>query len=216
VELELNRRRFVRTAAISLVTAPALALARQWPVEGKHYAVVSPRQPTLDPKQVEVLEFFAYSCEICFAFEPILDSWQRKLPNNLRFRRIPVAFREGFMVLHQRLFFAIESLGLVEKLHHKIFAALHAERRRINKVEDIADFAARNGVDAAKLVNTVNLPAIAAKAAQATSLANGYRYRGTPSMGVDGRWLTSAAMAGSHVKALEVVEHLVRMARGKT
>lgn len=178
--------------------------------------MVSPRQPTLDPKQVEVLEFFAYSCEICFVFEPVIDAWQEKLPIDVRFRRIPVAFREGFMVLHQQLFFAIESLGLVEKLHYKVFTALHEQRRRINKVEDIADFAARNGVDAGQLVGAVNSPPIAAKAAQATSLANGYRYGGTPSMGVDGRWRTSAAMAGSHVKALEVAEHLVRMAKAST
>lgn len=185
-------------------------------MEGKHYVAVSPRQPTLDPKQLEVLEFFAYGCEHCHAFEPAIDAWQKKLPSDVRFRRIPVAFREGPMVLHQRLFFAIESLGLVEQLHRKVFNALHEERRRLDKVEDVADFATRNGVDPGRLVGAVNSFSAATKATQAMSLAKGYRFEGTPSIGVNGRWLTSGSMAGSNLKSLEVAEHLIGLAKKGT
>lgn len=212
----MNRRSFSKIASVSLAGASLSVLAEPWPVEGKHYVAVSPRQPTLDPNQVEVLEFFAYGCEHCHAFEPTIDAWQKKLPSDVRFRRIPVAFRAGPMVLHQRLYFAIESLGLVEQLHRKVFTTLHEERRRIDTVEHVADFATRNDVDAGRLVSTVNSFSVASKVTQATTLANGYRFQGTPSIGVDGRWLTSGSMAGSNPKSLEVAEHLMRLAKRRT
>ncbi|MCW5663688.1 MAG: thiol:disulfide interchange protein DsbA/DsbL [Piscinibacter sp.] len=209
----MDRRQFSKITAVSLATPPALVAAKEQPVEGKHYVAVSPRQPTLDPKQVEVLEFFAYGCEHCHAFEPTIDAWHKKLPADVRFRRIPVAFREGPMVMHQKLFFAIETLGLVEQLHRKVFNAMHAERRRFQTPEDVADFARKNGVDPAGLVGALNSFSAATNAKQATLLATGYKFQGTPSIGVNGRWLTSGSMAGSNEKSLAVAEHLVGLAK---
>lgn len=205
----MDRRQFSKITAVSLAAPPALVAAQERLVEGKHYVAVSPRQPTLDPKQVEVLEFFAYGCEHCHAFEPTIDAWQKKLPANVRFRRIPVAFRAGPMVVHQQLFFAIEALGLVEQLHGKVFTALHVERRRLDRPEDVADFATKNGVDPARFVGALNSFSVATKVKQATLLATGYKFQGTPSIGVNGRWLTSGSMAGSNEKSLAVAEHLI-------
>ncbi|MBN9205902.1 thiol:disulfide interchange protein DsbA/DsbL [Methylibium petroleiphilum] len=209
----MDRRQFSRITAISLAAPPALVAAQERPVEGKHYVAVSPRQPTLDPRQVEVLEFFAYGCEHCHAFEPTIDAWQKKLPADVRFRRIPVAFREGPMVMHQKLFFAIETLGLVQQLHGKVFTAMHVERRRFQTPEDVADFGAKNGVDPSGLVGALNSVSAATKAKQATLLATGYKFQGTPSIGVNGRWLTSGSMAGSNEKSLAVAEHLIGLAK---
>jgi len=36
---------------------------------------------------------------------------------------------------------------------------------------------------------------------------------GTPSIGVNGRWLTSGSLAGSNEKSLAVAEHLVGLAK---
>ena len=43
-------------------------------MEGKHYLEVTARQPTRDSGQVEVLEFFAYSCSYRNALEPLIDA----------------------------------------------------------------------------------------------------------------------------------------------
>ncbi len=209
----MDRRQFSKVTVASLATAPALVAAQDRPVEGKHYSVLSSRQPTVDPKQVEVLEFFAYSCEHCHVFEPAIDAWQKKLPADVRFRRMPVAFRNGPMVMHQQLYFAIETLGLVEQLHRKVFNAMHVERQRFEKPDDVGSFAARNGVDPARLLNALNSFSVVAKAKQAMALADGYKMQGTPSIGVDGRWLTSGSMAGSNIKSLAVAEHLIGLAK---
>lgn len=180
---------------------------------GKHYVTVSPRQPTRDPKQVEVVEFFAYSCEHCFIFEPALDAWQKRLPRDVLFRRIPIAFREGPLVGHQKLYFALEQLNLVDPLHAKVFNAIHISKQRLATPEAIADFATQNNVPQAKLMEAFNSFTVATKAKQAQALWNGYKVEGTPSMGVDGRFLTSGSLAGSNERSLAVAEFLVGEAK---
>ncbi len=209
----MDRRQFSKAAIASAVAAPHALYAQERPVEGKQYAKVSPRQPTRDANQIEVVEFFAYSCEHCFLFEPVLEAWHKRLPAGVTLRRVPVAFREVPFAMHQKLFFAIEQLGLVERLHGKVFTAIHMGKQRLDKPEGIAEFATKNGVEPARLLDAVNSFAVANKAKQANTLASGYKIEGTPSMGVDGRWLTSGSMTGSNERSLAVVDFLIGEAR---
>lgn len=186
--------------------------AQDRPVEGRNYVVLQSRQPTRDTRQVEVLEFFAYSCGHCNAFEPMIDAWQKKLPRDVLFRRIPVAFRDD-VVIHQKLYFAIEAMGLVEQLHPKVFAAVHAERKKLDTPDQIGAFVAANGVDRAQFLQVLGSFGVAAKVRQATALASGYAIEGTPSIGVNGRWLTSGSLAGSNPQSLAVAEYLIGLAR---
>lgn len=206
----MKRRLF--TVAM-LPTLPALVwpvAAQELPIEGRHYVAVQTRQPTRN--SLEVLEFFAYSCGHCNEFEPAVDAWQKKLPQDVLFRRIPVAFRESF-VIQQKLFFAVEALGLVDQLHHKVFLAIHSERKQLDTPEKIGAFAASNGVDRNRFMEALESFGVAAKVKQASALANGYGIEGTPSIGVNGRWLTSGSLTGSNRKSLEVAEYLVGLAR---
>ncbi|MDP3857721.1 MAG: thiol:disulfide interchange protein DsbA/DsbL [Stagnimonas sp.] len=194
------------------LTVHTASRAQEQFVPGKHYLEVSPRQTTKDPNQVEVLEFFAYSCSHCSAFEPALEAWLKKLPRDILFRRIPVAFRDD-LVVHQQLYFALEALGLVEQLHGKVFQAIHAEKQRLATPADIAAFAAKNGGYGKRLVETMSSFSVASKVRQATALAAGYKIEGTPSLGVDGRWLTSGSLAGSNARSLAVADHLIALAK---
>jgi protein dithiol oxidoreductase (disulfide-forming) len=63
------------------------------------------------------------------------------------------------------------------------------------------------------LVGALNSFSAATKAKEATLLATGYKFQGTPSIGVNGRWLTSGLMAGSNEKSLAVAEHLIGLAK---
>lgn len=210
--LMTTRRRFSALALTALAGVPLSGTAQERPVEGKHYMRLPTRQPTRDPKRVEVLEFFAYSCSHCHDFEPAVDAWQKKLPPDVLFRRIPVAFREN-MVLHQKLYFAIEALGLVERLHGKVFTAIHSDHQRLDTPDDIGAFVARHGVDRTRFIETLNSFTVAGMAKQASQLTAGYNIIGTPSLGVDGRWLTSGSLAGSNEDSLTVAEYLVGLAK---
>ena len=219
----MKRRDFSKvlasTAALSLGAASNGASAQGGkPIAGTHYAVVDPRAPVEAPAgKVEVVEFFWYDCPHCYAFEPTLDAWLKRLPKDIAFRRVPVAFDDSFAP-QQRLYFALEGMGLVDKLHAKVFAAIHSERSlpKGAKGETIAEWVSRQGVDKAKFIEQYNSFTVAAKASRGTQLQNTYKLEGVPALGVGGRFLTDGPMAGNMDKALLVVESLVadlRLAR---
>lgn len=213
----MNRRDFTTlglgTALAGLVVVPAARAQGAAPVEGRDYVKLSQRQPVQDPKRLEVIEFFWYGCPHCFAFEPVLEAWLKKLPPDINFRRMPVAFREVPFVLHQKLYFALETMGLVEQMHRKVFNAMHVDHNPLNTPEAIGDFVAKNGIDRAKFLDTMNSFGVAGKAKQAAALSAGYKIDGTPAMGIDGRYFTSGSLSGSNERALQVTDYLVAQAR---
>lgn len=216
----MKRRDFsIGLAAAPLLSAtagllsPALAQA-QAPRAGSDYQVLPQPLPGAEPGKVEVLEFFWYGCPHCFRFEPMLEAWKKKLPADTSFRRVPVAFREEF-VIHQRLYYALEALGRLEDLHGKVFTAMHVDKNRLNTPELVADFLAKNGVDRAKALEVMNSFSVQSKVGQARKLAEAYRIDGVPALGVNGRYWTSGSLAGSLERSLAVADHLIELSRAK-
>ena len=185
------------------------------PVEGKDYVKLGQPATAAPPGKVEVIEFFWYGCPHCNAFEPSLDAWQKKLPADVAFRRVPVAFRDEPYVAHQRIFYALDEMKLVEQMHRKVFYAIHNDHQRLDKPADIAAFMTKNGVDGNQFLAHYNGFSMQSKLAQAAQLAKAYRIDGVPSVGVQGRYFTSPSMAGNHERALAVADWLIQQSRGK-
>ena len=190
------------------------AQAQGGPVEGRDFVRLD-KPMAVTPGKVEVVEFFGYWCPHCHAFEPTLDAWVRKLPAaQVNFRRISVAFN-GAQEPIQRMYFALEALDLDDSLHGKVFAAIHQSRTLPGapKESDIAAFLKAQGADSAKVLETMKSFAVATKLRQARQLSEAYAIDGVPTLGVQGRWRTSPGMAGSHERALAVVDMLIDKAR---
>ncbi|MBI5259328.1 MAG: thiol:disulfide interchange protein DsbA/DsbL [Burkholderiales bacterium] len=194
----------------ALLATPAWA--QGGPQEGRDYTRLQQPQPVPGGGKVEVVEFFGYWCPHCHAFEPQLDAWARKLPADVVFRRIPVAFNEP-QKLYQRLYFALEAMGQVDTLHRKVFTAFHTQNMRLEKASDLQALCNANGVDYAKLNDTMKSFSVATKCNQAKQAADGWRIDGVPTLGVQGRFVTSVGQAGSHERALMVMDALIQMAR---
>jgi thiol:disulfide interchange protein DsbA len=211
----MNRREFGCSAAALAVPGlwglAAPARAQGGPVEGKDFVRVAQPVPVSGDK-IEVVEFFGYWCPHCNAFEPALEAWVKKLPATVNFRRMPVAFNAA-QETAQRLYFGIEALGLVDSLHRKVFAWVHVERKRMDKDADVTAFAQANGVDPAKLLDAMKSFSVATKARQSRQLADGYRIEGVPTLGIQGRFMTSPSIAGSQERALATAEVLIAQAR---
>jgi len=211
----MNRRDWVLASAglvgFPLAVAPLAALAQGGPQEGRDYKRVATPVPVADGK-LEVVEFFGYWCPHCNAFEPALDAWVKKLPQQITFRRIPVAFSPGQEPL-QRLYYAIEAQGQLEALHRKVFAALHVERKRLNTETEIGSWLQTVGADSAKLLDTMKSFAVATKVRQSKQLADGYQIEGVPTLGIQGRYMTSPSIAGSPERALAVADQLIAQVR---
>ena len=199
-------------AGAALVQSPAQAQAKP-PEAGSDYLAVDPRAPVDAPAgKIEVIEFFWYGCPHCNAFEPTFEAWRKRAPKDLAVRRVPIAFADSF-VPQQRLFYALEAMGLVEKLHAKVFAAIHAEKQNLNKSEAIIEWVAKQGVDKAKFLEQFNSFSVATKAARGTKLQNAYKVEGVPALGVAGRFYTDGTQAKSMERALTVVEFLAAQVR---
>ena len=199
-------------ASTTLWSAAAHADASK-PEAGTDYLVVDPRAPVEAPAgKVEVVEFFWYSCPHCNAFEPMLEGWIKQLPKDVAFRRVPVAFRDDF-VPQQRLFYALDAMGLVDKLHAKVFAAIHVEKQDLSKAPAILAWVGKQGVDVAKFTEQFNSFSVAAKASKGTQLQNSYKVEGVPALGVAGRFYVDGSLAKGMDKALKVVESLAAAVR---
>ena len=198
---------FTTCAGLSI---PWAALAQNEPVEGRHYVRLGQPVPiSAAPGKLEVIDFFWYGCPHCAAFEPLFESWTRRLPDDVVYRRVPVAFRAEPYGSHQRLFYALESMGLVEKLHKKVFYAIHVQHKRLDSLAEMQAFMTANGVDANQFAEAFNSFGVQVKQKQATQLAEAYRIDGVPAMGIQGRFYTSKALTGDDDRMLAVIDFLL-------
>lgn len=212
---EFSTHLMASAVGVAALSAGSVAHAQSEFVEGTHYVKLSQPGPVPADGKIEVVEFFWYGCPHCHAFEPALDAWQKKLPSDVAFRRVPVAFREEPFVAHQRLFFALDALGLVDTMHRKVFNAIHLDRMRLDKLPEIVAFVTKNGVDGAKFTEAFNSFSVQTKIRQAKQLAEAYRIDGVPTLGIQGRFYTSGSLAGSADRTLAVADYLIQRSRKK-
>ena len=209
--MTIARRTFTcqSMAALAALQMPAAWAQFQKPVAGTDYAVLETIAPVEAPAgKIEVDEFFWYNCMHCNAFEPILSEWAKKLPKDVAFRRVPVAFNASFAP-QQRLYYALEAMGLLEKVHPKVFAAIHVDKLNLSKGEAITEWIGKNGVDTAKFLVQYNSFGVVTKAQKASQLQNAFKVEGVPALGVAGRFYTDGTMARSMERALLVVQSLL-------
>ena len=199
----------------SAVYAPvAMAQAQpKKPEAGTDYYVLDKRAPVEAPAgKIEVVEFFWYNCPHCNQFEPALDAWVKNVAKDVSVRRVPVGFRDDF-VPQQRLFYALEAMGLLEKMHVKVFTAIHGEKLVLNKSDVIADWVAKQGVDKAKFLEQYNSFSVSTKATKATQLQNTYKVEGVPALGIAGRFYTDGTLAKNMERGLQITDFLINVVR---
>jgi thiol:disulfide interchange protein DsbA len=214
--LNVNRRDFSATflaAGFGAVALPLTVSAQSGaPAEGTQFTRVDPPVPLMAPGKIEVLEFFSYACPHCSSFEPTLEAWIKKLPPDVAFHRVPAPFlmnAESFM----RTYYALETMGQVDALQRKIFAAIHVDRMRLDKPADIAALVGKNGVDSAKFLDVFNSFSVATSVARAKKLAAAYKLDSVPMLMINGHYATSPSQAGGPEQAVAVAEFLIQRSR---
>lgn len=214
----MKRREFSKqlaSAGLGLAWAGAAWAQGAAPVEGKQFVRLSTPAPVSLPspdKKIEVVEFFWYGCGHCYAFEPAVEAWAKRLPPDVAFRQVPVGFAPPHQ-LHQKLFYALEEMGQLSSMNKRVFAAIHQQNRRLSSESEIMAFAASSGLDAAKFADAFKSFGVNTKASRAKQLAEAYKIDGVPAVGVNGRFYTSGSLAGSNELALAVADFLIVRAR---
>jgi len=178
----------------------------------KDFRPVTPPQPVESGNKIEVVEFFQYSCPHCKSYDPVLQGWRKTLPADVEYRRIPISWEEK-SVPHVRIYYTLEALGKTNELHSKIFEAMQDKRMPLLKPEEIADYMATNGIDRKQWLDAYNSFSVGARANRAGQVWKAYRVEGTPSMAVDGKYITSPSMVRSTEGSLVVLDSLIQRAR---
>ena len=209
------KRRLFSTAMLSVTTlmGTASAWAQQAFRSGKDYITLErPVATEAGSGKIEVLEFFWYSCPHCNQFEPAFEQWVKNAPKDVVVRRVPVAFRDDF-VPQQRLYYTLEAMNLVEKMHIRVFTAIHGEKLMLNSDASVLAWAEKQGIDKAKFAETYKSFGVATKAKRAVQLQNDFKIEGVPSLGVAGRFYIDGTLAGSMPRALQVADAMISQTR---
>ena len=211
----MQRRDFSRAAlGLGLTSVVGGAARPAWAQpaglrEGTDYRRLGKPAPVDAPAgQVEVIEFFAYTCVHCFNFEPIFTEWKKKAPPHVSVKRSPVGFNASFEPL-QKLYFTLEAMGQLDTLHDRVFKAIHTDRQRLNNAEAITAWVAAQGVDKAQFTQVFNSFAITGKVRRANQLQDAYEVEATPSLGIAGRFY----VPGQAARTLTIANTLIQEAR---
>jgi thiol:disulfide interchange protein DsbA len=176
------------------------------------YGKIDPPQPVESGNKIEVIEFFWYGCIHCYNLEPHIEAWLKKLPPDVEFRRVPAVFspRWGH---DAAIYYTLEAMGLVEKLHRPLFDAIHKNNLRTDNEAALSEWLQKNGVDPKKFMDTMKSFGVQSKTRRAVQQTVAYKIDGTPAMAVAGRYTVSAQQGGTQQGMLEAVDKLVAMAR---
>jgi thiol:disulfide interchange protein DsbA len=214
----MKRRDFSKQLAgtgLGLAWAGATLAQGGAPVEGQQFVRLSTPAPVTLPspdKKIEVVEFFWYGCGHCYAFEPAVEAWSKRLAPDVAFRQVPVGFAAPHQ-LHQKLFYALEEMGQLSAMSKRVFSAIHQQGRRLSSESEIMAFATGNGLDGAKFADAFKSFGVNTKANRAKQLAEAYKIDGVPAVGVNGRFYTSGSLAGSNERSLAVADFLIQRIR---
>ena len=194
-------------AALFAVSAQA-----QQPLKlNSDYVLINP-QPVATGNRIEVVEFFWYGCPHCNNLQPPLEAWLKRKPADVELRRIPAVFRDSW-VNHARIYYTLEALGELPRLHQAVYRAIHAENEQLTSAAATAAWASRNGIEPARWAAAYGSPEVDKKLRFSVDATRAYDVPGTPSLVVDGRWLTSSGMAESMPAVITTLEGLIAMAR---
>ncbi|MBV6417447.1 MAG: Thiol:disulfide interchange protein DsbA [Steroidobacteraceae bacterium] len=199
--------------------------ASPW-VEGRHYALIEPAQPTQVPAgKVEVVEVFSYGCPACNQFEPIMLQLAARLPKNAQLVHVPASWNAAeSWPLFQRAYLTAQVLGIADKTHEAMYDAIwktgelavvdpvtHRLKEPQPTIGLVARFYARvGGVTQQAVLDTAKSFAVDVKMMEADELVKAYGVEGTPTLIVAGKYRVNNSSVRSADELIELVLYLVK------
>jgi thiol:disulfide interchange protein DsbA len=201
------------TALMMLISFNVLAAD---PQVGQEYDRTLQAIPTESPNKIEVVEVFWYGCIHCYHMDPLLNTWVKKLPADVSFRRLPGLPNPSWAPM-AKAFYAMEDLKLSSKLHSPLFDAVHKEKALdpTNEVAIIDWMTKKSGLDKAKVEASFKSFSMNNKLNQAAQFFRASGATGVPTFVINGQFITSSTMAGGNEQALQTVEYIVSNIRAE-
>lgn len=175
----------------------AAGLAQAEIKEGRDYKLLNPAKQVEVPGKIEVIEFFWYGCPHCRTIEPFVDSWAKKLPKDVNFRRVHVVWPgRNEIEVDAKLFAALQAMGLDGKLQAAIFKTAQQDRNLLRREATLFDWLKKQSVDVNQFKSHYSgfSNNLALKKLEQTTL--NYGIDGVPVFVVNGKYFTSPGLLG--------------------
>jgi thiol:disulfide interchange protein DsbA len=184
------------------------------PQAGFEYMQTQQALPTDNPAKIEIVELFWYGCPHCFALEPQLNAWVKKLPKDVEFKRVPAIARPDWAP-GAKAYYTMETLGVTEKLHAALFEAIHKQRTvKPNDDAALIDWITKQGgLDRKKVEEAYNSFSVNTKMMRASQIFRASGATGVPSLIIEGKYLTSSTLAGGNDEMLKTADYLIDKVR---
>ncbi len=205
-------RPLLATLALAAAAAAAALPAPAAAQEVQSYVEINPPIATDTRSKVEVAEFFWYECPHCYALEPSLEGWVKKLPKDVEFKRVPAMFNQRWAI-SARVYYTLEAIGELDRLHKPLFDAIHKDALRITNEGQLTDWLGRQKVDIAKFNAALKSFSVESKLKRAAELTQASKIDGVPALMVNGRYLVVASTANSEERMLATADSLIDQAR---
>jgi thiol:disulfide interchange protein DsbA len=182
----------------------------------QYYRIAEPVRPR-NPQKIEVVEVFWYGCPHCYRFDPLIKTWQKTLPADVDFYRMPVIWNSTTQ-LHAQAFYTAQALGVLDKMHDPLFEALNVQGNPLNNRDKIEQLFVQHGVSADQFKKAFDSFGVTSQVNQAKARTLGYKVEGTPEIIVAGKYRIDGRSLGdteraSHEKMLEVANFLIEKER---
>ena len=200
--------------ALGVMAASLSATAQEQLTEGKEYMRLKNVQAVESGAKIEVIEFYSYGCNHCRDLEEFLGPWAKKIPADVSFKRVPVAFQPAWANLG-KIYYTLEALGR-EDLTPKVFQSIHGAGVKLFEENVFFDWAGSNGLDVAKVKEMWGSFAVNSKMNRAKTLSANYQVDSVPMLFIDGKFkIQPHLLKGSHKDVPAALDFVIAKARSE-
>ena len=203
--------RILLAALLAAACGLAQAQSASAPTPGRDYQELSPPRPVSSGGRIEVIEFFYYGCPVCYESQPHIARWLMRAGPGIVMLRVPAVFTESSESF-ARTFYTLGAMNQIARLHWPLYDNHHFDGKQLNEEKNVTAWVAGNGVDAARFSELWHSAQVQAQIDAAKKALDTYEVKGVPSFVIDGKYVTSARMAGSVRDMMRVVDFLVQRA----
>lgn len=180
----LKQKWFTSLVFASFTLLAAASASAQRPTE---VVPLNPPLPVENDGKIEVLEFFSYACPHCNHLDPELEKWIKRQPADVKVKRIPMDGINGYNS-GASLFYTLEAMGQLDRLHSKIFDAFHVDYLILANPAVLNKWLEKNGVDPRKFEEVQKSFSVDSKVKRARAMPADYKINSVPTMVVNGRF----------------------------
>jgi thiol:disulfide interchange protein DsbA len=196
-----------------------LFLAQLWFLREQDVKIDGAAQ-LIKSERPKVVALFSYGCPHCYSLESALNRWLDENGNQIDFVRVPAVVDQTWLPMFAKMkvwahtYYALEEMGIVVKMHERLFEAMHIEKLELSTEQDIVGFLSNEGVDVKAFERSFRSQNVLQKVSEAEKYTAEYELRETPMVVVNDYFRATIRTAGyDNAQLIRNMEDFVRQSR---